>query len=100
MYAGTMNDMGKMVGVAKHDITKEPETNPKSLDEGGDCERAFVYGPGKYGGECIFVPRNPSMEGPEDDGYLIGFVHDETNGYMTNLPLVQSFLVGEINLSS
>jgi len=80
MYAGFMNDKGKMFGVAKHDITKEPETNPKSLEEGGDCERAFVYGPGKFGGECIFVPRNPGMEGPEDDGYLIGFVHDEIIG--------------------
>ncbi|KAG0556078.1 hypothetical protein KC19_11G024200 [Ceratodon purpureus] len=80
MYGGTINEMGKMYGVAKFDLTKEPATNPKSIEEGGDCEGLYVYGPGKYGGEAIFVPRNPGMEGPEDDGYLIGFVHDEING--------------------
>jgi len=70
-----------MLGVGKFHLTKEPEANPKSLEEGGDCEALFVYGPGKFGGEAIFVPRNPGMKaGSEDDGYLIGFVHDENNG--------------------
>lgn len=32
------------------------------------------YGPGRFGGEVFFVPGG----GPaEDDGYLLGFVHDE-----------------------
>lgn len=76
-----MDCMGKMLGVGKFDLSREPETNPKSLEEGGDCEGSFVYGPGKFGGEAIFVPRNPGMEGSsEDDGYLIGFVHDENEG--------------------
>ena len=37
------------------------------------------YGPGKLGGECVFVERARSHggTGAEDDGYLVGFVHDE-----------------------
>jgi carotenoid cleavage dioxygenase len=81
MYGAIMDYTGsKVLGVGKFDLTKEPETNPKSLEEGGDCEGSFVYGPGKFGGEAIFVPRNPGMKGSEDDGYLIVFVHDENDG--------------------
>lgn len=66
-----MDYTGKILGnsIGKFDLTKEPETNPKSLEEGGDCEGSFVYGPGKFGGEAVFVPRNPGMKGSEDDGY-------------------------------
>lgn len=80
MYGAIINEMGKMIGVGKFDLARESATSPKSIEEGGDCEGLFLYGPGKYGGEAIFVPRSPGMEGEEDDGYLIGFVHDETNG--------------------
>ena len=95
-----MNEMTKMMGVGKFNLTKEPATNPKSIEEGGDCEGLFVYGPGKYGGECIFVPRKPGMEGPEDDGYLIGFVHDEITGYQNKPPSTSDMLISyEILLS-
>ncbi|XP_024360877.1 carotenoid 9,10(9',10')-cleavage dioxygenase isoform X1 [Physcomitrium patens] len=77
MYGAIMDKESKMVGVGKFDLLKEPEVNPKSLEEGGDIEGVFLYGPGRFGGEAIFVPRNPGRDGPEDDGYLIVFVHDE-----------------------
>jgi hypothetical protein len=86
MYGGIINEMGKMIGVGKFDLARESATSPKSIEEGGVCEGLFLYGPGKYGGEAIFVPRSPGMEGEEDDGYLIGFVHDETNGYQNKPP--------------
>ena len=79
-----MNGTGRFIGVGKFDLTREPAAHPKSVEEGGDCEAIYFYGPGKYGGEAVFVPRKPGIEGPEDDGYLIVFVHDETTGYHTN----------------
>mmetsp|Transcript_10887 Transcript_10887/g.14180 ORF Transcript_10887/g.14180 Transcript_10887/m.14180 type:complete len:252 (-) Transcript_10887:437-1192(-) len=34
------------------------------------------YGAGKFGGECSFVPKKGAQS--EDDGYLVGIVHDES----------------------
>ncbi|GMP44076.1 hypothetical protein CsSME_00013176 [Camellia sinensis var. sinensis] len=34
----------------------------------------FMYGDDKYGGEPLFLPRNPNSEN-EDDGYILAFVH-------------------------
>ncbi|GJN24530.1 hypothetical protein PR202_gb12274 [Eleusine coracana subsp. coracana] len=39
----------------------------------------FMYGEGRFGGEPCFVPR-PGGGGGEDDGYVLGFVHDEARG--------------------
>ncbi|KAK4788306.1 hypothetical protein SAY86_019625 [Trapa natans] len=38
--------------------------------------RKYIYGDGKYGGEPFFLPGTGSGAG-EDDGYVLGFVHDE-----------------------
>ncbi|KAI7746369.1 hypothetical protein M8C21_016022 [Ambrosia artemisiifolia] len=38
--------------------------------------KKFFYGDEKYGGEPLFLPRNPSSEA-EDDGHILAFVHDE-----------------------
>ncbi|GJN10261.1 hypothetical protein PR202_ga28340 [Eleusine coracana subsp. coracana] len=38
----------------------------------------FVYGEGRFGGEPCFVPRPGGVD--EDDGYVLGFVHDEARG--------------------
>lgn len=35
-----------------------------------------IYGEEKYGGEPLFLPRDPNSE-REDDGYILAFVHDE-----------------------
>nr|UQV25532.1 nine-cis-epoxycarotenoid dioxygenase 3 [Heracleum moellendorffii] len=36
----------------------------------------LFYGDNKYGGEPLFLPRNPNSD-KEDDGYILAFVHDE-----------------------
>ncbi|KAK4398247.1 9-cis-epoxycarotenoid dioxygenase NCED1, chloroplastic [Sesamum angolense] len=38
--------------------------------------KKFIYGDEKYGGEPLFLPRDPNSEA-EDDGYILAFVHDE-----------------------
>lgn len=41
----------------------------------GEVEK-FIYGDNKYGGEPLFLPRDPNSK-EEDDGYILAFVHDE-----------------------
>ncbi|KAK9269482.1 hypothetical protein L1049_001257 [Liquidambar formosana] len=36
----------------------------------------YIYGEERYGGEPLFLPRDPNSE-KEDDGYILTFVHDE-----------------------
>ncbi|KAM2399293.1 hypothetical protein ACFXTH_035869 [Malus domestica] len=38
--------------------------------------KKHIYGEEKYGGEPLFLPRDPNSEN-EDDGYILAFVHDE-----------------------
>ncbi|KAJ4726605.1 9-cis-epoxycarotenoid dioxygenase [Melia azedarach] len=38
--------------------------------------KKFIYGDQRYGGEPLFLPRDPNSEN-EDDGYILAFVHDE-----------------------
>ncbi|PWA96913.1 9-cis-epoxycarotenoid dioxygenase [Artemisia annua] len=38
--------------------------------------KKFIYGDEKYGGEPLFLPRDPNSEA-EDDGHILAFVHDE-----------------------
>jgi carotenoid cleavage dioxygenase len=42
---------------------------------------AYPFGPGRYGGEAPFAPREGSRDGVGgDDGYLVSFVTDERDG--------------------
>ncbi|KAA8524088.1 hypothetical protein F0562_010481 [Nyssa sinensis] len=38
--------------------------------------KKYIYGDQRYGGEPLFLPREPNSEA-EDDGYVLAFVHDE-----------------------
>ncbi|KAI3453898.1 hypothetical protein Pfo_010561 [Paulownia fortunei] len=73
IYAAVAYEGPKMAGVAKLDLSL-------STAKSGDCTVASrLYGPGCYGGEPFFIPRepdNPAAE--EDDGYLVNYVFDET----------------------
>lgn len=71
-YMGWGDPMPKIAGVVKLDI----------LAEDGSSEVASRrFGPGCYGGEPFFVPRDPdNLDGEEDDGYVISYVHDEYRG--------------------
>jgi carotenoid cleavage dioxygenase len=44
---------------------------------GGKSE-THEFGEGRYGGEAVFVPRT-SVNGDEDEGWLITFVYDTNN---------------------
>lgn len=65
VYAALFNPQRPFTfdGVMKYDNTSNQETT-------------FYYGAERYGGEAVFAPRLNSAS--EDDGYLITFVHDET----------------------
>jgi carotenoid cleavage dioxygenase len=43
-----------------------------------DERQSYFFGPGRYGSESPFAPRDGSMG--EDDGYLVTFVTDEATG--------------------
>lgn len=74
-YADEAPKFGPFTGVCKLDLQK-PEDHPDRV----------VYRPwGKdlFGAECVFVPREPKDEKEvleEDDGYLLGFVHNGQRG--------------------
>jgi len=38
------------------------------------------FGPGRYGSEAPFAPRDGSSSGSDDDGYLVSFVTEERDG--------------------
>ncbi|XP_019246433.1 PREDICTED: carotenoid 9,10(9',10')-cleavage dioxygenase-like isoform X1 [Nicotiana attenuata] len=80
VYGTILNHMAKITGVVKFDLHGEPETGKTKLEVGGNVLGIFDLGPGRFGSEAIFVPRQPGTECEEDDGYLILFVHDENTG--------------------
>ncbi|KAM3358401.1 carotenoid 9,10(9',10')-cleavage dioxygenase 1 isoform X1 [Capsicum galapagoense] len=77
VYGTILNNIAKITGVVKFDLHAEPETGKTKLEVGGNVPGIFDLGPGRFGSEAIFVPRQPGTECEEDDGYLILFVHDE-----------------------
>ncbi|XP_022979981.1 probable carotenoid cleavage dioxygenase 4, chloroplastic [Cucurbita maxima] len=76
VYAGVGDPMPKISGVVKLDVSQE---------ERRDCIVASrIFGPGCYGGEPFFVPRERESSDKtaleEDDGYVVSYVHDENFG--------------------
>nr|AIX87533.1 carotenoid cleavage dioxygenase 1A [Lycium ruthenicum] len=80
VYGTTLNSIAKVTGIIKFDLHAEPETGKSQLEVGGNVQGIFDLGPGRFGSEAVFVPRQPGTECEEDDGYLIFFVHDENTG--------------------
>ncbi|KAK6132450.1 hypothetical protein DH2020_033805 [Rehmannia glutinosa] len=62
-YLAIAEPWPKVSGFAKVDLST------------GEVEK-FFYGDEKFGGEPLFLPRDPNSE-DEDDGYILAFVHDE-----------------------
>lgn len=46
-------------------------------DNDSNTDVTYDYGPNRYGGEAVFAPKIDA--GAEDDGYLVSFIHDESN---------------------
>ncbi|KAJ6834458.1 carotenoid 9,10(9',10')-cleavage dioxygenase [Iris pallida] len=80
VYGTILDSIVKIKGIIKFDLHAEPEVGKKNLEVGGNVQGIFDLGPGRYGSEAVFVPRQPGITSEEDDGYLIFFVHDENTG--------------------
>ncbi|XP_027113745.2 carotenoid 9,10(9',10')-cleavage dioxygenase [Coffea arabica] len=80
VYGTILDSIAKVTGIAKFDLHAEPETGKTKIEVGGNVQGVFDLGPGRFGSEAIFVPRQPGITSEEDDGYLIFFVHDESTG--------------------
>lgn len=79
-----MENIAKVTGIIKFDLRAEPETGKTKLEVGGNVKGIFDLGPGRFGSEAVFVPRELSSTSEEDDGYLIFHVHDENTGYYSH----------------
>ncbi|EHA8588345.1 Carotenoid 9,10(9',10')-cleavage dioxygenase [Cocos nucifera] len=77
VYGTILDNITKVKSIIKFDLHSEPEAGKKKLEVGGNVKGIFELGPGRFGSEAIFVPRQPGITSEEDDGYLIFFVHDE-----------------------
>lgn len=80
MYGASLDSIAKVTGIVKFDLHEEAEPGKVKLEVGGNVEGFFDLGPGRFGSEAVFVPREPGTTSEEDDGYLIFFVHDEKTG--------------------
>lgn len=80
VYGTILDSIAKVQGIVKFDLHAEPDTSKTKLEVGGTIQCIFDLGPGRYGSEAIFVPREPGTAAEEDDGFLIFFVHDENIG--------------------
>uniref|UniRef100_A0ACD5WA74 Uncharacterized protein n=1 Tax=Avena sativa TaxID=4498 RepID=A0ACD5WA74_AVESA len=80
VYCTILDSIAKVTGIIKFDLHAEPEGGKKQLEAGGNVCGVYDLGPGRYGSEAVFVPKEPGVAGEEDDGYLIFFVHDENTG--------------------
>ncbi|KAL1535053.1 Dixin [Salvia divinorum] len=80
VYGTTLDSIAKVTGIVKFDLHAEPETGKEKIEVGGNVCGLFDLGPGRFGSEAVFVPREPGTASEEDDGYLIFFVHDENTG--------------------
>ncbi|KAL4382924.1 hypothetical protein GQ457_15G024040 [Hibiscus cannabinus] len=80
VYGTILDSIAKVTGIVKFDLHAEPEVGKTKIEVGGNVAGVFDLGPGRFGSEAVFVPREPGTTGEEDDGYLIFFAHDENTG--------------------
>ncbi|XP_051123633.1 carotenoid 9,10(9',10')-cleavage dioxygenase-like isoform X2 [Andrographis paniculata] len=80
VYGAILENFDRITGIIKFDLREEPDPGRVKLEVGGNVKGIFHLGPGIFGSEAVFVPRQPGTSTEEDDGYLIFFVHDENTG--------------------
>ncbi|KAH9774528.1 Carotenoid 9,10(9',10')-cleavage dioxygenase 1 [Citrus sinensis] len=80
VYGTILDSIAKVTGIIKFDLHAEPDEEKTKLEVGGNVRGIFDLGPGRFGSEAVFVPREPGTSSEEDDGYLIFFSHDEKTG--------------------
>ncbi|KAG6382793.1 hypothetical protein SASPL_157498 [Salvia splendens] len=59
VYGTILDHYPKVTGIIKFDLQAEPHTEKEKLEVGGNVSGIFDLGPGRFGSEAIFVPRNP-----------------------------------------
>jgi carotenoid cleavage dioxygenase len=81
VYGTILDSIAKVKAIVKFDLHAEPEeiNGKKNIEVGGICKGIFDLGPGRFGSEAVFVPREPGTTSEEDNGYLIFFLHDDNN---------------------
>ncbi|KAK2637048.1 hypothetical protein Ddye_031840 [Dipteronia dyeriana] len=80
VYGTILDSIAKVIGIVKFDLHAEAEAGKTKLEVGGNVKGIFDLGPGRFGSEAVYVPREPGTSSEEDDGYLIFFSHDEKTG--------------------
>ncbi|KAH9710190.1 Carotenoid 9,10(9',10')-cleavage dioxygenase 1 [Citrus sinensis] len=80
VYGTILDSIAKVTGIIKFDLHAEPDEEKTKLEVGGNVRGIFDLGPGRFGSEAVFVPREPGTSSEEDVGYLIFFSHDEKTG--------------------
>ncbi|XP_078436385.1 carotenoid 9,10(9',10')-cleavage dioxygenase-like [Wolffia australiana] len=81
VYAAMFHSRTRIKGIVKFDLQLEPKFDEDTeLKLGGNVVGIFELGPGRFGSEAVFVPRQHGVSSDEDDGYLIFFVYDESTG--------------------
>lgn len=80
VYGTILGSIAKVKGIVKFDLHAEPDSSKTKLEVGANVQGIFDLGPGRFGSEAVFVPREQGTTSEEDDGYLIFFVHDENTG--------------------
>ncbi|XP_071718223.1 probable carotenoid cleavage dioxygenase 4, chloroplastic [Rutidosis leptorrhynchoides] len=74
VYCAIGDPMPKFSGVVKLDVSLS------EVDRQECIVASRMFGPGCYGGEPCFVAREPdNPNADEDDGYIVSYVHDESN---------------------
>lgn len=91
-YLAIVEPWPKVSGIAKVDLQAKGSPEERVVGK-------IMYKEGCYGGEPFFVPRSSDPRAPEDDGYVLTFLHNETtsssellilDGRSSNLDIVAS----------
>ncbi|CAM6107157.1 unnamed protein product [Calypogeia fissa] len=77
VYTALFEDATHHIGIAKYDLTLEPELGKEQLEVGGNVAGVYWFGNMRYGSEPVYVSKKPGKEVDEDDGYLLCFLFDE-----------------------
>ncbi|KAI9402393.1 hypothetical protein POPTR_001G265600v4 [Populus trichocarpa] len=80
VYGTLLDSIAKVTGIVKFDLHSEPEPGKGKIEVGGNVKGIFDLGPGRFGSEAVFIPRELGTTSEEDDGYLMFFAHDENTG--------------------